>query len=65
MTGRQSAKELMAIKTERDGTHCKYFPTFDDLRNAVMNAFEKYMRDATKVISFMKKLREQAGLSAA
>jgi hypothetical protein len=30
-----------------------------------MNAFEKYMRDATKVIGVMKNLREQAGLSAA
>jgi transposase len=57
--------EKLWRKTKRDATHCKYFPTFDDLRNAVMNAFEKYMRDATKVIGVMKKLREQAGLSAA
>jgi transposase len=57
--------EKLWRKTKRDATHCKYFPTFDDLRNAVMNAFEKYMRDATKVICVMKKLREQAGLSAA
>lgn len=56
--------EKLWRKTKRDATHCKYFPTFDDLRNAVMNAFEKYMRDATKVIGVMKKLREQAGLSA-
>jgi len=57
--------EKLWRKTKRDATHCKYFPTFDDLRAAVMNAFEKYMRDATKVIGVMKKLREQAGLSAA
>jgi 3-methyladenine DNA glycosylase/8-oxoguanine DNA glycosylase len=57
--------EKLWRKTKRDATHCKYFPAFDDLRNAVMNAFEKYMRDATKVIGVMKKLREQAGLSAA
>lgn len=47
---------------KRDATHCKYFPTFDDLRNAAIKAFEKYMLDATKVIAVMKKLRQNAGL---
>jgi len=57
--------EKLWRNTKRDATHCKYFPTFDHLRNAVINAFEKYMRDASKIICVMKKLREQAGLSAA
>lgn len=57
--------EKLWRKTKRDATHCKYFPTFDDLRNAVIKAFEKYMRDATKVIGVMKKLRKNAGLSIA
>ena len=57
--------EKLWRNTKKDATHCKYFATFDHLRIAVMNAFEKYMNDATKVICVMKKLRGQAGLSAA
>jgi transposase len=49
--------------TKRDATHCKYFPTFEDLRSAVLTAFNKYMADATKVIATMKKLRAEAGLA--
>jgi len=51
--------------TKKDSTHCKYFPTFDELGNAVIKTFETYMQDATKVICVMKKLREDAGLSPA
>jgi len=54
--------EKLWRNTKRDATHCKYFPTFDDLRNAVIKAFEKFMHDATKVIGVMKKLRQNAGL---
>lgn len=49
--------------TKRDATHCKYFPTFEDLRSAVLKAFNKYMVDATKVIATMAKLRAEAGLA--
>jgi len=49
--------------TKRDATHCKYFPTFEDLRSAVLKAFNTYMEDATKVISTMTKLRAQAGVA--
>jgi DDE superfamily endonuclease/Winged helix-turn helix len=49
--------------TKRDATHCKYFPTFENLRSAVLKAFNKYMVDATKVISTMTKLRAEAGLA--
>ena len=57
--------EKLWRKTKRDATHCKYFPTFDALRSAVFTAFEKYMRDATKVIAVMKKLRANTELSFA
>ena len=48
--------------TKRDATHCKYFPSFQDLRWAVIKAFNQYMEDATKVIATMTKLRAEAGL---
>lgn len=37
-------------------------PTFDDLRNSVIKTFEKFMRDATKVLAVMGMLRQNAGL---
>ena len=52
--------EKLWKKTKADATHCKYFPTFDDLRNAVVKAFNKYLQDAMEIISVMKKLRVQA-----
>jgi transposase len=57
--------EKLWRKTKRDATHCKYFPTFDDLRNSVIKTFEKYMRNATKILAVMKKLRQSAGLMPA
>jgi len=41
--------------TKRDATHCKFFPTFDDLRASVVKAFKKYLKNAVKVICVMKK----------
>ncbi len=55
--------EKLWKNTKRDATHCKYFATFEDLSNAVIKAFRKYMNDATKVIGVMKKLRSQAGIA--
>ncbi|QTA87607.1 IS630 family transposase [Desulfonema magnum] len=55
--------EKLWKNTKRDATHLKYFPTFDDLRSAVVGAFEKYLTDATKVICVMKKLRKKAGIA--
>ena len=55
--------EKLGKNTKAEATHCKYFPTFDDLRNAVIKAFNKYLQDAMKVISVMKKLRLQAGVA--
>ena len=48
---------------KKDATHCKFFPAFEDLRESVVNTFEKYMQDATKVICVMKKLRRNAGVA--
>ena len=55
--------EKLWKNTKRDSTHCKFFPTFDDLRSSVRKAFKKYMEDATKVICVMKKLRNSAGVA--
>ncbi len=55
--------EKLWKNTKRDATHCKFFPTFEDLRASVVKAFKKYMQDATKVICVMEKLRGHAGLT--
>jgi transposase len=52
--------EKLWKNTKKEATHCRYFPTFEDLRRAVLGAFEKYLCDASKVICVMKKLRRQA-----
>jgi len=54
--------EKLWKNTKKEATHCKYFPTFEDLRSSVVKAFKKYMQDALKVICVMKKLREEAGV---
>lgn len=54
--------EKLWRNTKRDATHLKYFPTFEDLRRAVIIAFEKYLQDATKILCVMKKMRTEAGL---
>ena len=55
--------EKLWKNTKRDATHCKYFPTFEDLRSSVIKAFQKYMQDAAKVLCVMTKLRENAGVA--
>lgn len=47
--------EKLWKNTKKEATHCRYFPTFDDLRAAVLGAFEKYLGDASKVLCVMKK----------
>ena len=54
--------EKLWRNTKSDATHLKYFKTFDDLRAAVVQTFQKYMEDASKVVCVMKKLRFKAGL---
>lgn len=54
--------EKLWKKTKKEATHCKYFADFEDLRKAVLKAFNKYLSDATYVISTMTKLRSKAGL---
>jgi len=55
--------EKLWKNTKRDATHLKYFQTFEKLRESVVQAFEKYLNDASKVICVMKKLRMDAGLA--
>ena len=55
--------EKLWKKTKAAATHCKYFPTFESLRSAVIGAFQKYMENAREVIAVMKKLRAEAGIA--
>lgn len=52
--------EKLWKNTKKEATHGRYFETFEDLRQAVLGAFEQYLSDAAKVICVMKKLRRQA-----
>lgn len=52
--------EKLWKNTKKEATHCRYFETFEDLRQAVLGAFEHYLNDASKVICVMKKLRRKA-----
>lgn len=52
--------EKLWKNTKRDATHCKYFETFEKLRESVINAFENYLHDAAKVVCVMKKMRDEA-----
>jgi transposase len=54
--------EKLWKKTKAKATHCKYFPTFDSLRQAVVDAFTTFMNDAAQVLSVMNKLRIEAGV---
>ncbi len=56
--------EKLWKNTKRDATHLKYFKTFEDLRNSVVETFKTYMEDAGKIICVMKKLREDSALTA-
>jgi transposase len=52
--------EKLWKNTKKEATHCRYFETFEDLRPAVLGAFEEYLCDASKVSCVMKKLRRKA-----
>ncbi len=52
--------EKLWKNTKKEATHCKYFETFEELRESVFKAFGKFLNDATKVIGVMKKLRSEA-----
>lgn len=54
--------EKLWKNTKKDATHCRYFPSFDDLRLSVVRAFKQYMEDAQKILCVMKKMRAEAGL---
>ncbi len=55
--------EKLWKNTKKDATHCKFFPTFEDLRKSVNNAFSKFKEDAKKVVCVMTKLRKNAGIA--
>ena len=56
--------EKLWKNTKRDSTHMKYFKTFEDLHDSVVQTFNTYMQDASKVICVMKKMREDFAVSA-
>jgi len=51
--------EKLWKNTKRDATHLKYFEKFEDLRDSVVNTFESYINDASKVLGVMNKMREE------
>ncbi len=55
--------EKLWKNTKRDATHLKYFKSFDELRRSVLTAFQRYLKEAAKVIGVMKKLRAHAGFA--
>ena len=56
--------EKLWKNTKRDATHMKYFKTFEDLHNSVVQTFNSYMQDASKVICVMQKMREDFAIAA-
>jgi transposase len=55
--------EKLWKNTKKESTHLKYFETFEQLRQSVLNAFDTYLKDASKVFCVMKKLRQQAAIA--
>ena len=55
--------EKLWRNTKKEGTHLKYFETFDELRVSVLEVFRRFLDDATRVIRVMKKLRTEAGVA--
>jgi len=56
--------EKLWKNTKRDSTHMKYFETFEDLHHSVVQTFNSYMQDASKVICVMQKMREDFAIAA-
>jgi len=52
--------EKLWKQTKADKTHLRYFPQFSDLKAAVMEAFEDYMKNVWIVIAKMQSLRERS-----
>ena len=50
--------EKLWKNTKHDATHLKYFKTFEELHDSVVKAFKSYMKDASKVICVMQKMRK-------
>lgn len=56
--------EKLWKNTKSDSMHMKCFKTFEDLHDSVVQTFNTYMQDASKVICVMKKMREDFAISA-
>jgi transposase len=50
---------------KRDGTHLKFFPTMDCLRETVIYTFEKYRQNRKLVVCVMRALIEEWGFQSA
>ena len=55
--------EKLWKNTKKEATHLKYFDTFEQLRQSVLNAFHQYIKEPSKVLGVMKKLRQQAAIT--
>lgn len=55
--------EKLWKNTKKEATHLKYFDTFEQLRQSVLDAFHQYIREPSKVLGVMKKLRQQAAIA--
>ena len=53
--------ERLWRKVKREGTHLKYFPTFEDLRNSVLKVFKRFQRNARCVREVMGQLLKKWG----
>ena len=53
--------ERLWRKVKREGTHLKYFPTFEDLRNSVLKVFKRFQRNARCVPEVMGQLLKKWG----
>ncbi len=56
--------EKLWKNTKRVSTHMMYFKTFEGLHDSVVQTFNSYMQDASKVICVMQKMREDFAIVA-
>ena len=52
--------EKLWKNVKKAAIHCKFFESFEDLRESVVTTFEEFRLDSSKVTCVMKKLKRQA-----
>lgn len=52
--------EKLWKNVKKAAIHCKFFESFEDLRESVVTTFEEFRLDSSKVICVMRKLKRQA-----